>query len=509
MDAYNYTSKRAFLSFFLFIFLLIPAYTNFQNNNIHRVGNMNALFWDNDEKSNPIHKEGRKYIDVAVPSLKSDIYTTRLDSIINQTRKDVYHYDENYRIALNHEYVFAWNIEWQNWWQFLYEYNDLGYITLAWDQRWDNSVKEWVPYRRYEYTYNNDNNIILYVSYEWDIPNNQWKYIGKDEYTYTTFFFLEQVLVSNWQKPFGEEGRWVPQYRNEYIYNTSFALMEFLESSWNEYSEKWKTNSRTVYERISLGRVSVETVFSPDGEEWIGQKKYEYTYPPGNNFNILTKKSFVYNWWETQEWENFDSIAITYHPVSGFIESKIRLYWKVEDEKWNFGEKDDYLYDENNNLINYQQIRWSLISNDWEPWKVEEASFNPSNISSEYIIKPHWHEWTNMIDEYKVRTWEFDRWRETNHTFFYYSPLDATNIDQITGFPTRVYPNPARNVVTIEYDGTKGEAIFELHDLAGRKVLNRSISGIELNGINPGLYLYSITLPGHTRVTGKLLISEK
>jgi len=23
-----------------------------------------------------------------------------------------------------------------------YEYNDLGYITLAWDQRWDNSARK-------------------------------------------------------------------------------------------------------------------------------------------------------------------------------------------------------------------------------------------------------------------------------------------------------------------------------------------------------------------------------
>jgi len=256
----------------------------------------------------------------------------------------------------------------------------------------------------------------------------------------------------------------------------------------------------------------VETVYSPgDDVEWIGQKKYVYTYPPGNNFNISTKKAYVFNWWETQEWENFDSIAITYHPVSGLIESEIRSTWKAQEEKWIFASKDDYVYDENNNLINYQQIRWSLIKSDWESWKEEESYFNSSNLSAEYIVKPFWYEWRSMIDEYKARTWEFDKWRENNHTLFYYSPLDATSVIPVVNEKFRVYPNRSREYVFIDISESQTQVVFELYDLAGRKTIFRNLAGsaqVSLLGLPEGLYMYNIIVSGQGKFSGKLLITK-
>ncbi len=461
-----------------------------------------------------IHDEGRKYIGVSESSVKSDHYVMRLDSISRKTdlqRKEIYSYDENFRIALRHDYVFAWDTEWQNWWQYFYEYDELGYITLAWDQRWDNFDKKWVPYRKYEYTYNESNNIILYLSYEWKIEQEEWRYIGKDEFIYTPFFFVQEIVYSNWQQPFGEEGRWVPSYKEEYIYNNNFGLLEFIESGWKSFSEEWEVQYKTVYERISLNRVSVETIYTPDDEDWIGHRKYEYTYPSDNNFNILTKKGSLFDWWETQEWENTDSLAFSYHPVSGFIESESYYYWEAQDSIWLFSQKDDYLYDENFNLINYQRERWSQILNDWESYIEEQASFNSANLSAEYIVKPFWYEWTNMIDEYKRRLWEFDNWRETNHTFFYYSPLDATSVSENLKEELKVYPNPARESVFIDLSGSKTDAVFELYDLTGRRIITRTISGssqVTLDGLREGLYLYIITMPGQHRFSRKLAVTE-
>jgi hypothetical protein len=512
----NFTQRQNFIAIVFYIAIMLTASSASSNYNRSEIRINDTPYYSKEMHlaSNPMHDQGRKYIDVAVPSLKTEHFTTRLDSISKKTdlqRKEIYTYDENFRISQRHDFVFAWNIEWQNWWQYFYEYNDLGYITLAWEQRWDNSAKKWVPYRKYEYTYNENNSIVLYVSYEWNIEKEEWRYIGKDEFTYTPFYFIQEVLISDWQQPFGEEGRWVPWYKNEYFYNNSFALMELLESTWKAYSEEWRVNSRTVYERISLGRVSVETIFSPDGDEWIGHRKYEYTYPSGNNFNILTKKGSQFNSWETLEWENMDSLAFSYHPVSGFIESEEYYSWRTQDSIWLFSQKDDYLYDENFNLINYQRKRWSQIQNNWEPYIEEQASFNSSNLSAEYIVKPFWYEWTNMIDEYKRRLWDFDKWRETNHTFFYYSPLDATSVSENLKEELKVYPNPAREYVFVDLSRFKTDAEFELYDLTGKRIITRTVSGssqISLDGLRKGLYLYIITMPGQHRISGKLAVTE-
>jgi hypothetical protein len=500
----------AFAILMLSFLTAFPQHDRSENHN----SNISSFHQQTIISGNEIHDHGRKYIGVAVPSLKTDHYTMRLDSIDKTTdlkRREYYHYDEDNRIKLRHDMVFAWGLEWINWWQYFYEYDELGYITLAWDQRWDNSIKEWVPYRKYEYTYNEGNSIILYVSYEWKIDQGEWRYIGKDEFIYTPFFFVQEIVYSNWQQPFGEEGRWVPSYKEEYIYNNNFVLLEFIESGWKSFSEEWEVQYKTVYERISLNRVFVETIYIPIDDEWTWHKKYQYTYPPGNNFNVQTRKGEMFNWWETEEWENTDSLAFSYHPVSGFIESESYYYWEAQDSIWLFSQKDDYLYDENFNLLNYQWQRWSLILNDWEPYIEEQASFNSLNLSAEYIVKPFWYEWTNMIDEYKRRLWEFDKWRETNHTFFYYSPLDATSVSETMKEELKVYPNPARESVFIDLSGFNTDAVFELFDLTGKRIITRTLSGssqVTLDGLREGLYLYNLTMAGQSRFSGKLVVTE-
>jgi len=93
MEANNYSRKGYCFSFFFFILLLITPHTYSQNLGLNRDGNMNAISLAHDEESDPIHEEGRKWIGVAVSSLKSDHYTTRLDSIDKKTdlqRREVY-----------------------------------------------------------------------------------------------------------------------------------------------------------------------------------------------------------------------------------------------------------------------------------------------------------------------------------------------------------------------------------------------------------------------------------
>jgi hypothetical protein len=68
-------------------------------------------------------------------------------------------------------------------------------------------------------------------------------------------------------------------------------------------------------------------------------------------------------------------------------------------------------------------------------------------------------------------------------------------VDDITGF--RVYPNPARNFLIIEYEGAK-VSTCSLLNMSGQTALRFSLdpggsTRIDVSGLPPGIYLLRIT----------------
>lgn len=86
--------------------------------------------------------------------------------------------------------------------------------------------------------------------------------------------------------------------------------------------------------------------------------------------------------------------------------------------------------------------------------------------------------------------------------------FEATQDDLSDGTPViwgKLYPNPAHDVLTIEWLGVEEAQIVDLAllDMAGRVALQRQFNGvdplqirIEVNGIQSGLYLVALTCNG-------------
>ncbi len=100
--------------------------------------------------------------------------------------------------------------------------------------------------------------------------------------------------------------------------------------------------------------------------------------------------------------------------------------------------------------------------------------------------------------------------------------VDEMTVDYYTGLPSgddaeqpTVYPNPAGNTVFV-IPGGKGDLIFALYDLTGRKVLSKTFSHnrqnkirIDLSKLTPGTYLYSCSDSDQTSSQkGKLVITH-
>lgn len=76
----------------------------------------------------------------------------------------------------------------------------------------------------------------------------------------------------------------------------------------------------------------------------------------------------------------------------------------------------------------------------------------------------------------------------------------------------RLYPNPASNVLTIDYSADE-PGDLEFFSAIGQKVLNVQLSGrqirqLDVSALQPGIYWYSLRNSSLSNVTGKSLITN-
>jgi hypothetical protein len=73
-----------------------------------------------------------------------------------------------------------------------------------------------------------------------------------------------------------------------------------------------------------------------------------------------------------------------------------------------------------------------------------------------------------------------------------------------------VFPNPASEVVYVEYSMAYASATFSLTDISGKTVLEKTLtdnkSNVNISGIPTGTYIYRITHPAGLNETGKMVV---
>lgn len=86
-----------------------------------------------------------------------------------------------------------------------------------------------------------------------------------------------------------------------------------------------------------------------------------------------------------------------------------------------------------------------------------------------------------------------------------FQTMHATGVTNVTGndFDMNVYPNPVKEVLTVEIAGTTGNAQVQLYDVTGKLIrtidMHSNKANIEMNGLAAGMYLVRYTDSEHTQ----------
>jgi hypothetical protein len=253
------------------------------------------------------------------------------------------------------------NGQWKNSVKNSYLYDMQNNLIEFIEQIWESN--QWIEASKVTYAYNAQNNITEELQQYWEL--NQWKNSWKKNYTYNAQNNLVELLNSYWEGTqwtisskyifaYFEQNtkieqthqgwefeEWVNLEKETYIYDTQNNLLETLYQDWD--NEQWESYWKETYSYDNQNNL-IEQLNQYYEESWENVERLAYTYDTQNNLI----ERIVQMWWD--EWVDNQINAYTYDALNNRTSETIQL-WDWDFYEWEYEEKSNYIYDENNNAV--------------------------------------------------------------------------------------------------------------------------------------------------------------
>jgi hypothetical protein len=353
------------------------------------------------------------------------------------------------------------------------QYNAQGRPTEILFYEWDKISGQWVYVFKFELTYDGEGNLIQETVYEWDPDGSQWLVGLQFDMTYDGSGNLLEELWSFWDE---DSSKLIQVFKDEYIYEGGKL------TTWNEYmweEGNWEKTYNTTYTYDLQGNLILEFTQGWDffTEDWGDFSKIEYTYVGDK---VVTEIVWGF------DWMSFTMV----------LQTRFEYTW---DADGNMITEVESSWDEGAGAVK----SWNDVAGSWQnTWK-SEWTFN-KNFTILDLYVPYWFTadladltfWHMPVSETGYfnnnGTWDLN-YRQTA----YYSDFGgSTSIEDVLETPVSVFPNPASETVTFNWDEKYTRLNLELYDLTGKRLISRSIDNnetISVDDLSRGMYLYKLT----------------
>lgn len=378
--------------------------------------------------------------------------------------------------------------------------------SLIW-QGWDGGLGQWKVYDKEEFVYNTANQNTLYIDSGWDDNAGAWVPYVKYEYVYDAAG--DMIQETEWYFDDGSS-QWIANYRYEHTYNASHNITITIISYWDESVTAWVPQFKEESSYSTGGRLTLKNTYEWDSGsgQWMNYLKTEYSY--NSNGFLSMELEYV---WDSGIWFFYDKIEYTYD-VNDFLIRAVDYYYDYFSIAWIPLSKEEYAYDDAENLLKQTSYDWDENENQWVGRYQDTYTHN--NMYSFFdLILPYIagtietsflkHMVTNIDEE----TWDeiLGAWVNSDKGTFYYSPQNVTSSSNTLLQTCHIYPNPAKDHISIALPEGYQKASFELSDQQGRIIYKENVVNnqrIDITKLSSGLYLFNLLIDGRSN-TGKLV----
>ncbi|MFB6320256.1 T9SS type A sorting domain-containing protein [Saccharicrinis sp. FJH54] len=426
------------------------------------------------------------------------VYETEDPFFEANTEREMYEYDSYGNVLTEKHHI--WNgEEWKPRLEYVMTYNSAGLNLTETVRDWNEMDEKWFETAKTERSYDDGNRLISIVEYEED--GDVLKPYCKTEY-----FYDAGSIYPVYEIDYDWSGSWDENAKTESKWDDKGNLTEEISYDFQSADRTWIKDSKWVYEYDGKGNWVSETDYDWY-DDWVFNWKCENIY--NSNNQRIQYNSFGWNDEDSIWYKSFQYLYA--FNENGNMTSMISSHWSDESEEFVPYDKNEYVYDDDFNMSSYSYSEYENSTGGWSVLFKSEyesaAGLSFLNIalpfetefeySGKFATAPQTE--TNYIEEDGTLV----AYTRAN---FFYSEFSSTGVILNTGRDIMMYPNPAKDYVTlvsasdfgsVQVFGLNGIKLLEQEDDTGRKQRVLDISELE-----SGIYLCRIK-------TGDVWISRK
>ncbi|NCA77408.1 MAG: T9SS type A sorting domain-containing protein [Alphaproteobacteria bacterium] len=362
--------------------------------------------------------------------------------------------------------------------------NWLSYLS----EKWENNA--WVNQLTKKFVYNSNGDMVDWKTTYWE--NNRWM----NGWHYYWHFDANGLNDTSLYQD-GLDSLWVNNELCIQSYDTNGYATSAVVSSW--INNGWALFKLVSYTNNSNGDLLTCLRQVWENSSWVNSSLSTMTYDTAGN-----RLSGLYQLWLNNAWENNSLSSYLYDGNGNKI---LDQNWDWSGGSWSIGFRYVYLYDTRNNMLSQTSQNW--INSSWQNGDMQHYTYDTlgNSLTGKYL---HWYGGWQPYDG-GLSVFSNYQWDVYAHApgHRYKTVLDSILVFTEPGLKQEqvtLYPNPSHSMIYISSPAASAgsQGSLTLYDLRGQLVLTKPLvnetTGIDISGLNPGVYFVRFSGNRMTRI---------
>ena len=344
------------------------------------------------------------------------------------------------------------------------------------------------------YEYDNNNNLISETSLSfWQTKS--WQISSKDSYTYNA---SNKVLVNIYQNWNATTNKLENSDKTLNTY-TNGNITESIIQNWNTSNSSWTNSRKNTLTWNSKNMPESGLFYNWDGSQWAPATRLTIT---NNANNKIT--SLLFEKWDGANWVNSEKDLRTYNGNNQLITDR-EASWDDFSANWKVTNQTDYILDANGNVTSETYTNASDNTQN----NIRNYTYDTSSLMSSFANPFNDKDGTDYLSQNphvnKVLGYTNSKYGTTTYNYSNTIVL-GTEKNEIAKATITVFPNPAKDFLTIQNTSNNKIDKVIVSDVSGKTILqqNQNTNQVDVQNLAKGMYILQ-AFSGKEKFTSKFI----
>lgn len=372
-------------------------------------------------------------------------------------------------------------------------------------------IEDWNTQAKDEYHYDSELKNNLWIEEEWDNDLGIWKETGKIQIDFTEDGKVNALDIFT---PDETTGQLIYLNRSVVYYNPEGRLDSVLHYYYvTDPMMNWLIDGKQIYHYNETGQMErIEITSMEEDEEGV----YYLLMAIVNNYNYLGQIATTSMYIIDSEMELLFSETTYIYDDSGRLVANEVSILDFLTSMVDLVSRTDYEYNVTGDVSVETYSNRDQIAEEWNVDQKFEYTYSDLNFTE--VIIPTYFNFFGIYEDYvafnkaPVEIIAYEMTEGTleflGKTIFYFSEGTATNVGTLNQVEISIYPNPASDQISFNWNSSYEKLSLEIYQITGSKLLEKSVSPgtvLPISHLSNGMYIFKLLNGQQTIHSGKMI----